>query len=105
VSDQCRVLQVVFCEERLDVVGEGGISVCLVMRRFTVIACIEGIYGTAESARKCTVNDGLALTRGNDRSVTVLANTSIVLPISEEAMYDHDRVALCVSLIIVKAVR
>ena len=101
VSDQCRILQAVFFEECLDIVGECGIGVCLVMRRVTVIACIEGIYGTAESARKCTANIGLISIPRNDRSLTVLANTSIVFPVSEEAMDDHDRVALCVSLVIV----
>jgi hypothetical protein len=55
VPDERGVLEVVFREEGFDVFGEGRVVVRLVVRRFAVVARVDGVDGAAEDARKGTL--------------------------------------------------
>jgi hypothetical protein len=54
VSDKRGVLEVVLLQESFDVFGKSGVVVCLIVRRVTVVARVDGIDGAAEDAREGT---------------------------------------------------
>lgn len=55
MSDERRILEIVFPEEGFHVIGDRGIGVELFVRGVAVISGIYGVYGAIESACKCAV--------------------------------------------------
>jgi hypothetical protein len=79
VSDERRIFERVLRQKGLNVVGDSVVSVCVVMRRFAMVARVNCVDGAVKGAGKGTERMlvGQLVQAGNQRDL--LANTSVVL--------------------------
>jgi hypothetical protein len=88
------------------VFSECSVVVSFIMRRFAVVSCVDGVYGTLEDARKCTgsaVSVKFQPRFSKERSI--LSNTLVIPLAPEQAMYNHDRISIGLARVIMKPIR